>query len=509
MLSFAILILQLWSFTGIALLLHYATPRIGLAPMFFYLSAIITLLNPGELLALFIEPIPGVIIRTGAHVFVPVLLVMLLVLYVANGTSLAQLVLYAMTGVNALIFLVLSFILIYMHLSDVTIPVTGFVTVNRTLDTRFLRGLVASTFAFFGDTFIMVIFYQWIRNRFSKIPLWVTITMTLILSLWADSILYNVFANLGTERFRLWLPGDILAKTLAGLVVAPFVTYYLTVIAPKSPSFQGNEKRPTLDLLMGMFGGVKKSLTILQEQIHEKELALTSARERVKLLQDMVRDASHDLKSPVTSLLIKIHLLERAKDDITRARYLNELKNQSQQLSALIDDLFTLARLDSSRIGDKNQVNITHIGEHVYRIFYPIAEENQVRLEFTHPVNPILYHGIADEIERIFLNLVGNAIRYTREGKVILDVHENEDSVFITVKDTGIGIHDDDLPHIFNRFFRSKTAKESGIHGTGLGLPIVKTIVDLHHGDIQVESVVNVGTTFTIILPKKAVLNHN
>lgn len=509
MLSFAILILQLWSFTGIALLLHHATPRIGLAPMFFYISAIVTLLNPGELLALFIEPFPGVIIRTGAHVFVPLLLVILLVLYISNGTSLAQLVLYAMTGVNVLILGVLSFILIYMHLSDVTIPMTGFVTVNRTLDTRFLRGLIASSIAFFGDTFIMVIFYQWLRNQCSKIPLWLTITMTLLLALWLDSIFYNLLANLGTERFQLWLPGDIMAKTLAGFVIAPFVTYYLTAIAPKSPAFQGNKKRPTLDVLMGMFGGLKTSLAVLQEQIHEKELALTSARERVRLLQDMVRDASHDLKSPITSLLIKIHLLERAKDEASRTRYLNELKNQSQELSSLIDDLFTLARLDSSRIGEKSEINITTIGESVYRIFYPIAEENRVHLEFTHPENPIFYEGIADEIERIFLNLVGNAIRYTREGKVILDVHENEESVFIAVKDTGIGIHDDDLPHIFNRFFRSKTAKEHGIHGTGLGLPIVKTIVDLHHGDILVDSVINQGTTFTIVLPKKFIPNHN
>lgn len=168
MLSFALIILQLWSFTGIALLLHRSSPRIGLAPMFFYISAIITLLNPGELLALFIEPFPGMIIRTGAHVFVPLLLVILLVLYIANGTSTAQLVLYALTGINLLIITVLLFLLAYINLSDATVPVTGFLTTTRTLDWQFIRGIVASTITFFVNIFLMVIVYQAIQKPISE-----------------------------------------------------------------------------------------------------------------------------------------------------------------------------------------------------------------------------------------------------------------------------------------------------------------------------------------------------
>lgn len=502
MLSFALIILQLWSFTGIALLLHRSSPRIGLAPMFFYVSAIITLLNPGELLALFIEPFPGMIIRTGAHVFVPLLLVILLVLYIANGTSTAQLVLYALTGINLLIITVLLFLLAYINLSDATVPVTGFLTTTRTLDWQFIRGIVASTITFFVNIFLMMIVYQAIQNRLPNAPMWISITIALLVGLWLDSILYNVLANLGRDRFRLWLPGDMLGKLLAGMVLAPLVTYYLTKIAPKLPAFKGEEKRPTFDMLFGVFGGVKETLKVLQSQIHEKELALTLERERLKALQEMVRDASHDLKSPITSLNIKVHLLERARDEKSRQRYLSELKNQSEQLSVLVDDLFTLSRLDSHRILEKTQVNLTDMGERVYRIFYPIAEEKHLKLEFVSHHAPVLYDGLADEIERIFLNLVGNAIRYTPAGNVILSIDEEEKDVIIAVQDTGIGIDEEDLPNIFHRFFRAKTADRSGIHGTGLGLPIVKMVVDLHHGNIQVKSVVNKGTTFTIRLPK-------
>ncbi|HRF99042.1 MAG TPA: hypothetical protein PLZ51_27715, partial [Aggregatilineales bacterium] len=87
MVSFLVLIIQIWLFTGAMLTLHYYSPRIGLTPFFFYIAAIIAILNFAELLALFIEPFPGIIIRTGAHVFIPLLLTAILVLYIANGTS--------------------------------------------------------------------------------------------------------------------------------------------------------------------------------------------------------------------------------------------------------------------------------------------------------------------------------------------------------------------------------------------------------------------------------------
>lgn len=504
MANLLVLIIQLWLFTGVVLLLHWFSPRIGLAPFMFYISAIIAVLNFAELLALFIEPFPGIVIRTGAHVFVPILLVSILVLYIANGTAPAQLVLYALTGVNILVITVLIFLLIYIGLSDTHMPITGLLMQTDLINLQFLRGAIASTVTFLINLFLMTILYQGIRNVFPHFPMWITIGFALIIALWTDSVLFNLLANLGTPHFQLWLPGDVLAKTMSGLLIAPMVTYYLTKIAPKLSDYRGKDKRPTFDMLFGMFGGIKNTLKLLQQQMKEQQIALTSAQERVALLQDMVRDASHDLKTPISSLILKIQLLERVQDDTTRKRYMNELREQAQQLSAMIDDLFTLSRLDSNRIGEKQIINLTEMGNAVYQMFHPIAEQNQLQLVYHHPNTPIWYEGLADELERIFLNLLGNAIRYTRKGTVILSLDETADDVIIMVKDTGIGIHLDDLPNIFHRFFRAKTANQSGIRGTGLGLPIVKTIVDLHHGNIHVDSQVNEGTTFTIRLPKKA-----
>ncbi|MDX2074826.1 MAG: HAMP domain-containing sensor histidine kinase [bacterium] len=502
MVSFLVLIIELWLFTGIILILHHFSPRIGLTPLFFYIASIITILNPGEILALFIEPFPGIILRTGGHVFVPLVLTALLILYIANGTPVAQLVLYGLTGINLFIITVLVFLLIYLGLSSETTPVTGFLVRNDVLNPRFLRGVIASTLTFFVNMFFIVIFYQGVKNIRLKIPSWITISFALIMALWVDSVLYNILANLGTPNFNLMLPGDVFAKTLSGLVISPMLVYYLTVVACKSPTFRGYEKRSTWDMLFGVFGGVSRSLKVLQQQMQEQEIALTLAHERVILLQDMVRDASHDLKTPISSLLLKIQLLERITDEKSRNRHLAELKNQSQQLATMVDDLFTLSRLDSNRVSDKQLINLIEMGQAAYQVFYPIAEQNKLQLEFVHGDTPIWYEGFADELERIFLNLLGNAIRYTSTGNVSMSVYEDERAVFIAIKDTGIGIHTDDIPHIFTRFFRGKTASQHGIRGTGLGLPIVKTIVELHNGIIDVKSTVGVGTVITVSLPK-------
>ncbi|HRF95492.1 MAG TPA: hypothetical protein PLZ51_09870, partial [Aggregatilineales bacterium] len=171
--------------------------------------------------------------------------------------------------------------------SDTTSPIGGFLMTSELINLQFLRGIIASILTFFLNMFLIVIVYQGMQNILSKIPIWVNVSIALIIALWMDSILYNLLANLGTPNFQLLLPGDVLAKTLSALVISPILSYYLIALAPKLPSFRGNEKRPTFDVLFGVFGGVKKTLALLQQQMSEQEQALILARERVTMLQDM------------------------------------------------------------------------------------------------------------------------------------------------------------------------------------------------------------------------------
>jgi signal transduction histidine kinase len=497
MLSFLVLIIQLWLFAGTLFTLHHLSARIGLTPVLFFISGVVAILNFAELLALYIEPFPGIIIRTGAHVFVPILLISILLLYIANGTSIAQLVLYGLTGVNIMVVVVLIFLIIYMVLSDTITPMSGLLVNTNIINLQFLRGVISSTLIFFVNTFMMVILYQGIRNTFPKTSLWISIPTALVTGLWIDSILYNLLANLGTANFQLWLPGDVVAKTLSGIVVAPMASYYLIVVAPKSATFRGKEKRATFDMLFGTFTGVKRSLRDLQQELGE-------SRETVTILRNLVRDASHDLKSPITALQLKIELIERVRDEGLKARYLAELKQQSSRLSLLIDDLFTLTRLEGNRLLTKTSLDLVEIAKKVYDNFILSAEQKNLKFILDLPQESIPFIGLEDELERIMMNLVGNAIRYTHDGDITFSIYEDARYVIIKVNDTGIGITEADLPNIFNQFYRASNARDRAIQGTGLGLAIVKTIVELHDGTVHAESTLDVGTTITITLPKTA-----
>src|SRR4030067_2078806 len=134
------------------------------------------------------------------------------------------------------------------------------------------------------------------------------------------------------------------------------------------------------------------------------------------------------------------------------------------------------------------------------------AEAKKLDLQFTAPPQLSLISADRNSMEGTFTNLVSNAIKYTPEGgKVRITLSEEGGCVKATVSDTGIGIKKEDLPRIFDKFFRVKTSETREIIGTGLGLSIVKSIVDAHLGSISIESEVGKGTTFTVLLPKESV----
>ena len=133
------------------------------------------------------------------------------------------------------------------------------------------------------------------------------------------------------------------------------------------------------------------------------------------------------------------------------------------------------------------------------------AENKKIDLQFSTPSKVSLINADRNSMEGIFTNLISNAIKYTPEGrKVWVNLSEEGGFVKATVSDTGIGIKKEDLPRIFDKFYRVKTTETRQIVGTGLGLSIVKSIVDAHLGSISVESEEGNGTTFTVLLPKES-----
>ncbi|MCL5959989.1 MAG: HAMP domain-containing histidine kinase [Chloroflexi bacterium] len=211
-------------------------------------------------------------------------------------------------------------------------------------------------------------------------------------------------------------------------------------------------------------------------------------------------DASHELRTPLTAILGNVEVLRRAKnasrDDIEEA--LADIGGEAERMSRLVTDLLTLARADAGQFLELTPLALDEIVSDVYRQAKVIANGVEVSLG---RLDQAVVNGNADRLKQLLLILVGNAIKYTPDGGKVMMSLAVEDEVRLSIADTGTGIPEEDLPYIFERFYRVSHARGREDGGTGLGLSIAQWIVEQHDGEIEVESTPNVGTTFTVYLP--------
>lgn len=246
--------------------------------------------------------------------------------------------------------------------------------------------------------------------------------------------------------------------------------------------------------------GITEDITE-RKQLEKRQLDLAIERERVKLLRDFINEASHDLKSPLTAINLKIHRLMRTDDDEKRQNLLQELLMLSERIGSLVEDLLTLARLENRGPLVVAPLDGADMVEQIWQHLRPLAEEKDVQVVFDLTEARPLLEMDADDLERALSNLIDNGIHYTPPGGTLKVSYRVEDEIVFQVSDTGIGINKEDMPLIFNRFYRAANAQTVDPGGTGLGLAIVKKIVEQHRGRIEVTSTIGIGTTFTIRLP--------
>jgi signal transduction histidine kinase len=243
----------------------------------------------------------------------------------------------------------------------------------------------------------------------------------------------------------------------------------------------------------------------LEQRVAQRTAQLATANERLteldRLKSKFVSDVSHELRTPVTSLSLYIDLLDRGKPD-KREFYLAQLKAQMARLRTLIDVILDLSRLERERDeGGRLPVDVNSIVEHVSALEQVEAETAGLTLtcDVADNLPPVVARP--DQLTRAITNLVSNAIKYTPQGSVKVQTFAQADHVCIQVTDTGLGIPADELPHVFDRFYRGREVAQSTIPGTGLGLSIVKEIVEAHGGTVEMESEPGQGSTFRIWLP--------
>ena len=231
--------------------------------------------------------------------------------------------------------------------------------------------------------------------------------------------------------------------------------------------------------------------------------------EHVKLdnmQKELVADVSHELKTPITSIMGYVDtLLEGGYDEETQTKFLNVIASESRRMARLVTDLLTLSRYDSNK--KKTQKETFDLGDLVKQCQEKLAIEikkkgHTVNSFVTADVPPV--YADKDDIERVVLNILTNSIKYTPDnGEIKIYVGFVYNDAYIKVFDNGIGIPEDDLSRIFERFYRVDKARTREMGGTGLGLSIAKEILDKNGGSIDIKSKVGEGTEVVIRIPTK------
>lgn len=275
--------------------------------------------------------------------------------------------------------------------------------------------------------------------------------------------------------------------------------------------------------LWGLFISVMTALIVMitylqfkmrryRDALHEKELekAILEAKNANEAKTRFLFNMSHDIRTPMNAIIGFSELLEKHIDEKDKAiDYLGKIKSSSNFLLSLINYVLEMARIESGKLVLKKEVRcVTDLIESLTDVFEPGVKKKFI----TYSCETDIQHKyvICDEIKvrEIFINIIGNSVKYTPEGgKISVSVKEepfekeNYIAYRIIVEDNGIGMSKEYLPHIFEEFSREHTSTESKVTGTGLGLPIVKSLIDMMGGTIEVESQLGCGTKMTVVLP--------
>jgi len=237
---------------------------------------------------------------------------------------------------------------------------------------------------------------------------------------------------------------------------------------------------------------------------------ITSILERERIQKRFIADASHELKTPVSAIKGMVEILNRPSfnDQETLVDFLKQIELESKRMESIINDMLNLSRYSSKNVLlDLSTFNVFDLVNEVYRSYSTLLKEK--KLIFKNDVSPeLLIYADKDKFYHIFSNLVSNSIKSSDKGTIRVYSNLTPYKLELVIQDDGIGIRQEEIPYIFDRYYRVDESRSRQTGGSGLGLAIVKAYVQVHKGQIDVTSELNVGTQFTIILPSSIVKNN-
>jgi signal transduction histidine kinase len=336
----------------------------------------------------------------------------------------------------------------------------------------------------------------------------------------------------GLRKVREWNPDlvllDVMMPDITGIdllvpihqhdpdivcvIITGYATVELAVQAVKRGAYDFISKPFSADnLILAVNQGVeRRRLTLESQRVQALEAEaeeLTKAKEELERLDKMksafMLTVAHELRAPVAAIQGYLRLILDGYADPTKQHEMLARSDQrASELLALIEDLLSLARVKDAAPMDKRAlVPVRPVLDEVVELLKVEAQKKSIALTVQADGEPVVFAN-RDHVRQIWTNLISNAIRYTPNGgKAMVSMNMRDQAVAGAVEDTGIGISPEDLPKLFDEFFRTPKAKEMVTGGTGLGLAIVKRIVETYGGTIRAESEVGKGSRFEFTLP--------
>ncbi len=232
---------------------------------------------------------------------------------------------------------------------------------------------------------------------------------------------------------------------------------------------------------------------------------VTEMRRLEHLRREFVANVSHELKTPLTSIkgLVETLLNGALEDPANNRRFVALIDEDATRLSRLIDDLLQLSEIESKAVPLKLEaVDVAAMVQSLQPLFRQRMQERQLTLEIAIPPHTSKVRADVERLRQVFVNLLDNSVKFSKSsGRITVSAKPHDSMLEISVSDTGVGIPEQDLPRIFERFYRVDKARSRELGGTGLGLSIIKHIVEAHGGAVTVVSRLNQGSTFTLTLP--------
>ena len=325
-----------------------------------------------------------------------------------------------------------------------------------------------------------------------------------------DSIAQKLRGSYIMQLSAWWIMASLLFALITGLLLFAYLTRRLKRLATVMDSYDMTQTPSRLQLIHRRErhdGDEIDRLAFTFKQLVDRiQNQMDNLKQADTLRRELVANVSHDLRTPLATLqgYIETLLLKNKRlGEKDRKHHLEIAIQHCQRLSNLVDELFELAKLDSREIQVQwEPFNISELAHDVVQKFNLTAEERRITIQIDHDQQLPFANADIAMIERVIENLLDNAVRHTSPGGSIrLAFSAQNGDISVCVSDTGCGIPEEDLPHIFDRFYHRDRTKESKTGYSGLGLAITKRILELHNKSIMVESKAGSGSTFTFFLP--------